>query len=70
MLTANTRTPTTEEPERLLSIREVAGRLGVGRTTAYRLADGGAFPVRRIGGSLRVRPEDLEAYIESCLECP
>lgn len=70
LLTANTRTPTTEEPERLLSIREVADRLGVGLTTAYRLCNAGRLPVRRIGGSRRVRPDDLERFIEASLERP
>jgi excisionase family DNA binding protein len=72
-LPANTtRTRKTEEDhERLLTVRKAAPELGIGLTTCYRLCSTGELPVRRIGGSRRVRLHDLEAYIESSLErCP
>lgn len=62
--------PPTEEPERLLTVREVADRLGISLSSAYRIANSGSLRVRRISGARRVRPEDLEQFIEASLERP
>lgn len=52
--------------DKLLTIKEVAERLSIGRTTAYELVESGDLKAKRIGkgrGTLRVRPSDLELYI-------
>lgn len=49
---------------RLLKPREVAGLLNVSRSYAYQLLQSGAIPTVHIGKSRRVRPQDLEVYIE------
>lgn len=52
---------------RLLKAGEVARILNVSRAHVYNLIAGGALPCVRIGESRRVRPEDLEVYIEENL---
>jgi excisionase family DNA binding protein len=48
----------------LLRREEVARRLNVSRSKAQSLMQSGALPVVRMGGCVRVRPYDLEAFIE------
>lgn len=47
---------------------EAADRLGIGVTTLDRIIADGALPAYRMTGkgSLRIKEEDVEAYIESC----
>ncbi len=52
-------------PERLLRIDEVARLLAISRAAAYRLAASGSLPAVRFGGCVRVRPEDLVAFVET-----
>lgn len=52
--------------DKLLTMKDVADRLSIGRTTAYKLVEDGDLKAKRIGtgrGTLRVRPVDLERYI-------
>ena len=49
---------------RLLRIEEVADRLSVSRSMAWKLIAYGQLRSVRIGRAVRVRPADLEAYIE------
>jgi excisionase family DNA binding protein len=49
----------------LLSLAEAATILRVSRATAYRLVHAGELPAHRIGGSLRVDPRELRAYIDA-----
>ncbi len=52
--------------ESLLTIKDVAERLNIGERTAYRLIEEGQLKARRIGsgrGTLRVKPADLERFI-------
>lgn len=49
----------------LLSISEVQHRLGVSRKTVVRLEQRGALPFFRIGRAVRIRPEDVENYLNS-----
>ena len=49
---------------RLLKSDEVAEILQISRSMAYALMKRGDIPTIRIGTSVRVRPEDLEKYIE------
>ena len=50
-------------PETLLKPTEVALRLRLCRATVYKLCATGRLPCLRIVNSVRVRPEDLEAFI-------
>ena len=50
---------------RLLNARDVAAALNMGLSTAYLLMERGELPSIRIGRSVRIRPEDLEKFIES-----
>lgn len=50
--------------ERLLKPVEVAGILNISRSFAYQLLKSGEVPVVRFGRSCRVRPKDLQAYID------
>jgi len=49
----------------LYTLADVAAALGVGRTKVYELVRSGALPSVRIGGSRRVRGEDLATYVDS-----
>jgi len=50
-------------PEMLLSVAQVAERLGVNRATAYGLIARGELPAARVGTVLRILPTDLEANV-------
>jgi len=49
----------------LYTLADVAAALGVGRTKVYELVRSGALPSVRIGGSRRVRGEDLATHVDS-----
>jgi excisionase family DNA binding protein len=48
----------------LLSVRQVAARLGVCTATVYALCARGALPCVRVLNAIRVAPGDLEALLE------
>ncbi|MGO9180797.1 MAG: helix-turn-helix transcriptional regulator [Candidatus Limnocylindrales bacterium] len=48
---------------RLLRIEEIADRLSVSRSMAWKLVALGQIRSLRIGRAVRVRPKDLEAFI-------
>ncbi len=48
------------QAEELLSIADVADRLGVCRATVYRMVWRGELPHVRIGSAIRIRPSDLQ----------
>jgi excisionase family DNA binding protein len=48
-----------------LTVADVAGRLRVSGRVAYELLQRGQIPSFRVGRSIRVKPEDLDAYIAS-----
>ncbi len=50
---------------RLLNAQEVAAALNMGLSTVYLLVERGELSSIRIGRSVRIRPEDLEKFIES-----
>ncbi len=52
---------------RFLTVGEVAATLRVSTMTVYRLINGGELAAARIGRSFRVRPEDLERYVDDHL---
>lgn len=47
----------------LLSVYQVADKLGISVRTVRRLIETKELPVHRIGRSLRVSPDDLSRYI-------
>jgi len=51
-------------PARLLTALEVAYRLHISRCSAYNLMQRGAIPTVHLGKSRRVRPRDLESFIQ------
>jgi excisionase family DNA binding protein len=52
---------------RLLTYEQAADYLAVGRTTMYDLVARGELQAVKIGRCTRLRPEDLEAYVEAQL---
>ena len=48
----------------MLRVADVAERLGVWAATVYRLCETGALPHVRVVNSIRVRPEDLRAFLD------
>jgi len=52
---------------RLLRIEDVADRLAVSRSMAWKLIAYGDLPAVRIRRAVRVRPADLEAYIAGAI---
>ena len=52
-----------DAPADLLTYKQAAARLNVGRSTLFRIFASGELPVVRIGGTPRVRVADLDAYI-------
>ncbi len=50
--------------DQLLTLQQVADRLQVSMSTVRRLVAAGKLKTVRIGRNLRVRPEDLAAYIK------
>lgn len=58
-------------PPPLLDAAAVAERLGISLALAYRLMQQGRLPAVRINRAVRVRAEDLEAFIlENRSEAP
>jgi excisionase family DNA binding protein len=55
------------DKKRLLKPGDVAGILNISRSFAYHLLETRQLPTVRIGRTLRVRAQDLEAYIEANL---
>ena len=53
------------DPQRLLKADEVAQLLNISQSQIYALMQHGEIPCVRIGRAVRVRPQDLEDYIES-----
>lgn len=51
-------------PQKLMRASEVAQYLNISRAFAYKLMQTGQLRTVQIGQSVRVRPEDLEQYIQ------
>lgn len=48
----------------LLKANQIAERLNISRSQAFALMKNGDLPTVRFGRCVRVRPEDLDAFIE------
>lgn len=57
----------TKETKQLLTALQVAIRLNISKPFAYKLMASGDLPSVKIGSARRVRPQDLEKYIEDNL---
>jgi excisionase family DNA binding protein len=53
-----------DEGGRLLSVKEVASKLGCGTTTVWSLVRDRSLSAVRVKGVVRVRPEDIEKFKE------
>ncbi|WNG31858.1 helix-turn-helix domain-containing protein [Cystobacter fuscus] len=51
------------EPERLLTVREVAERLSISTATVYRLCERGELSHVRVSNALRISVASLEAFL-------
>jgi len=49
---------------RLLSVQEVSEQLGMGRSWIYNQIRSGELPSVQLGGTVKIKPEDLEQYIQ------
>ena len=56
-----------DHPEQLLKAVDVAEILNISRALSYRLLQQGEIPVVKIRSAVRVRPTDLEGYIQKRL---
>lgn len=54
----------------MVTVKNVAVRLNVSLALAYRLISSGEIPSVRIASTIRVKEDDLEAYIERCRQQP
>ena len=54
----------------LLTVAAACQHLAISRATLYRLMGEGTIRPVRIGGSVRFRPSDLEAFVDECLSAP
>lgn len=53
-----------EKPIRLLKVSDVARMTQVSPSQVYTMIQEGSLPAVRFGTALRVRPEDLQKFIE------
>jgi excisionase family DNA binding protein len=49
---------------RLLSVQEVSEQLGMGRSWVYNQIRSGELPSVQLGGTVKIKREDLEQYIQ------
>lgn len=54
--------------DRLLRLEDVAERLSISRSMAWKLVANREISSIRIGRAVRIRPEDLEAFIDGASE--
>jgi excisionase family DNA binding protein len=53
---------------RLLTVSDIAQRLQISQSFAYTLMQRGEIPTVRLGRAVRVRPQDLEDFINSSVQ--
>lgn len=54
------------DPIRWLSTADAASRLGITPRTLYRFIDEGQLPAYRFGRVIRLKADEVDAFIESC----
>jgi excisionase family DNA binding protein len=50
----------------LLTVRAVAGRLGLSTATVYKLVAQGDIRHARVSNAIRIAPDDLATYLTRC----
>lgn len=50
---------------RTYTINDIAAILGIGRSSAYKLANSGAFKIIRIGNMIRISRKSFEEWLDS-----
>ena len=56
---------------RTYTVNDIAAILGIGRASAYKLANSGAFKTIRIGNMIRIsRKGPVKIYAQNCLQAP
>ena len=53
-----------QQQTRWLSTREAAGELGITTRTLYRLIDSGQVPAYKFGRVIRLKAEEVDAFVE------
>jgi excisionase family DNA binding protein len=61
-------TPATIEP--LVTVRQAARLLNIGRHVLYRAGEAGELPIYDAGGWSRIRLSDLQAWLERTKRAP
>lgn len=63
----NTSTPNEKgtPQSRTYTVNDIAAILGIGRTTAYKLANSGAFKTIRIGNMIRISRKSFEEWLKA-----
>jgi len=61
-------TAMTDPEGEILTLEEVAAYLKAGKRTVYRLAQQGAIPAFKLGGSWRFRRAELDRWIAASIE--
>ena len=61
-----TDTASTDEPIQWLSTAEAANRLGITPRTLYRFIDEGQLPAYRFGRVIRLKQDEVDAFIDTC----
>ena len=56
----------TSPPPRWLSTAEAARKLGITPRTLYRFIDEGQLPAYRFGRVIRLKDQEVDAFIDSC----
>ena len=54
-----------ESNERLLTVKELATRLGMSTPWIYKAVEKGSLPFVRLGEAIRFDPEEIKTYLES-----
>ena len=54
----------------LLTVKQVADILRVSEMTVYRIIASRKLASYKVGGSYRIRPEDVRSYLDSCAVKP
>ena len=62
----NTNTPSEKgtPQSRTYTVNDIAAILGIGRATAYKLANSGAFKTIRIGNMIRISSKSFEDWLK------
>ena len=63
LMSTNTPNEKGTPQSRTYTVNDIAAILGIGRTTAYKLANSGAFKTIRIGNMIRISRDSFEDWL-------